>query len=214
MSQVVKPVDHACGDPFLQWPRETEALVHRDPGDDAGVIFITLDGGSELIHQPLLRLRGVLVKIGHLGPDEEAKTIRPVEPAGVFNFLMLARSVEAQGLRELDVVTEIAVGGGGVPTARKVSLVQHQSLNVGLAIQQETPVACPDGAHAEISINLVEVAATIVDEPDGELVERRMLRTPGVDLRKRQSTASTPTAKRADGASLPCDVELDVGIGL
>src|SRR5438477_1137005 len=206
MCQIVEAVDHARKDAVLHWPRETEALVHRDPGDNANVVLIALDSGSELIHQSLLRLRGVLVKVGHLGPDEEAKAIRPVEPAGVFNFLVLARPVEAQGLRELDVVTEIGVRGGGVPTARKVSLVQHQSLNVGLAIQQETPVACPDGAHAEITFNPVEVAATIVDEPDGKLVERRMLRTPGVDLRERQSTAPTSTGKRADGASLPCDV--------
>src|SRR3989440_6197703 len=123
------------------------------------------------------------MKVGHLGPDQEAKTIRPVEPAGVFDFLVLARPVEAQGLRELDVMTEIGVGGGGVPTARKVSLVQHQSLNVGLAIQQETPVARPNGAHPEITLDLIEVAAAIVDESDCQLVERRILRTPCVDSR-------------------------------
>ena len=183
MCQIVEAVDHARNDAVLHWPRETEALVHRDPSDNANVVLIALDGGSELIHQSLLRLRGVLVKVGHLGPDQEAETIRPVEPAGVFNFLVLARPVEAQGRRELDVTAEIGVGGGGVPTARKVSLVQHQSLDVGLAIQQETPIARPDGAHPEITLNPVEVAAAIVHESDGELVEHRILRTPRVHLR-------------------------------
>src|SRR6266550_951631 len=214
MRQIVEPLDQTGSRAVLQRPREAEAFVHRDPGDNASVVSIALDGGSELIHESLLSLRGLLVKVGHLGPEQEAKTIRPVEPAGIFDFLVLARPVEAQGLRELDVVTKIGVRGGGVPAAGKVSLVQHQSLNVALAIQQETPVACPHGAHAEITINPVAVAATIVNEPDGELVERRMLRTPGVDLCKRHLNAPAPTAKRADGASLPCDVELDVGIGL
>src|SRR5438477_8315920 len=114
MCQIVEAVDHARNDAVLHWPRETEALVHRDPSDNAGVILIALDGGSELIHQSLLRLSGVLVKVRHLGPDQEAKTIRPVEPAGVFNFLVLARPVEAERLRELDVVAEIGIGRGSV----------------------------------------------------------------------------------------------------
>src|SRR5256885_11422867 len=147
------------------------------------------------------------MKVGHLGPDQEAKTIRPVEPAGIFNFLVLARPVEAQRLREVDVVTEIGVRGGGVPAAWKVSLVQHQPLDVGLAIQQETPVARPDAAHPEITFNPVEVAAAIVDKPDCQLVERRIFRTPGDDVRKGESTASAPAGKRAHGASLPRDVE-------
>src|SRR5205809_1952377 len=212
MRQVVEPVDQARSDAVLRRPRKTKAFVHRDPGDDAGVILIALDGSSELIHQSLLRLRGVLVKVGHLGPDQEAKTIRPVEPAGVFNFLVLARPVEAQRLRELDVMTKIGVGRGGVPTARKVSLVQHQSLNVGLAIQQETPIARSDAAHPEITLDPVEFAAAIVDAPDRELVQRWILRTPGVDSRNGQSTAPATSHKRADGTSLPRDVELDVGV--
>src|SRR6266702_3647614 len=212
MRQIVEPVDQARSDAVLQRPRKTEAFVHRDPGDDAGVILIALDGGSELIHQSLLRLRGVLVKVGHLGPDQEAKPIRPVEPAGVFNFLVLARPVEAERLRELDVVTEIGVGCGRVPTAGKVSLVQHQSLNVGLAIQQETPVARPDRAQPEITFDSIEVAAAIVHEPDRELIEHRTLRTPAVHFRKGQSTTPVPSGTRADGPSLPGDVELDAGI--
>src|SRR2546430_5730877 len=174
MCQIVEAVDHARKDAVLHWPRETEALVHRDPGDNANVVLIALDSGSELIHQSLLSLRGVLVKVGHLGPDQEAETIRPVEPAGVLNFLVLARPVEAEALRELDVTAEIGVGGGGVPTARKVFLVHRQSLNVGLAIQQETPVARPHAAHPEITLDLIEVAAAIVDESDCELVECRI----------------------------------------
>src|SRR2546429_6629446 len=208
----MEPVDQTGSRAVPQRPRETEAFVHRDPRNNAGVILIALDGGSELIHESLLRLSGVLVKVRLLGPDQEAKPVRPVEPAGVFNFLVLAGPVEAERLRELDVVAELGVGSRGVPAARKVPLVQHQSLDVGFAIQEETPVARPDGAHAKITFTPVEVAAAIVDEPDRQLVERRILRTPGVDLRKRQSTAPAPSSKRTDGASLPGDLELDAGI--
>src|SRR6202022_5211807 len=103
---------------------KTETLVHRDPRDHTGVVAIALNGGGQLIDQSLLRLSGVLVKVGHLGPDQKAKLICPVQPPRVFNLLMFARAVEAKGFRELDVSTQIGVGGGGVPTAGIVSLVQ------------------------------------------------------------------------------------------
>src|SRR5256886_16667519 len=153
MCQIVEAVDHARKDAVLHWPRETEAFVHRDPGDNASVVLIALDDCSELIHESLLRLRGVLVKVGHLGPDQEAKTIRPVEPAGVFNFLVLAGPVEAERLRELDVVAEVGVGSRSVPAARKVPLVQHQWLVVGFAIYEETPDTRPDVALAILTFN-------------------------------------------------------------
>ena len=106
-------------------------------------------------------------------------------------------SLQGPRLRELDVVTEIGVGGGRVPTARKVSLVQHQSLNVGLAIQEETPVARRERAQPEITFDSIEVAAAIVQQPDRELVEHRTLRTPRLHLRKGQSTASAHSRERA-----------------
>src|SRR3989442_796100 len=121
MSQVVEPVDQARGT-VLQRPGETEAFVHGNPRDDAWVVFIALDGRGELIHQSLLRLRRVLVKAGHLGPDQEAEPVRPIQPAAVFKFLVLARPVEAQGLRELDVELQRTLiepgpqlNGGDVP---------------------------------------------------------------------------------------------------
>src|SRR5256886_11347441 len=75
----MEPVDQTGSRAVPQRPRETEAFVHRDPRNNAGVILIALDGGSELIHQSLLRLSGVLVKVRHLGPDQEAKPVRRSE---------------------------------------------------------------------------------------------------------------------------------------
>src|SRR5258708_31027060 len=167
MCQGVKPVQQGRYDSVLQWPPETETHVHPYPHHDAWVAWMALYGGDPLIHQSLFRLRRVLLKVRHLGPDQEAHSIRPIQPAGVFNFLVLARPVEAEGFRELDVSTQIGVGRGCVPTARIVSLVQHQSLNVGLTVQEETPGPRPHTAQAEITLDPVDVAAGIIDEPDG-----------------------------------------------
>src|SRR2546427_6551629 len=88
MSEVVEPGDQARG-AVLQRPGETEAFVHGNPRDNAWVVFIALDSRGELIDESLLRLRGVLVKVGHLGPDQEAEPIRPIQPAGVSSFWCL-----------------------------------------------------------------------------------------------------------------------------
>ena len=98
------------------------------------MVSITLEGGGKLVEQALLRPGCVRMEVGHLTPDQETKTIGPVQPARIFDFLVLAGPVETERLRELNVPPQVSIRAGRVPPAGKIALVENQALDKRLAV--------------------------------------------------------------------------------
>ena len=150
------------------------------------------------------------MKIRHLGPHKETEPVGPVEPARIFDFLVLAGPVEAEGFRQLDVATEVGVGGGRVPTARKVPLVQHQSLGVGLAVEVDVAIARLDRPQPEIAFDPVKLGAGLVEKPRGHGIENGRLRRPGHNLRQRDAPLPRHATEAADRSATERDREVDL----
>ena len=162
----VQPVEKGRDDPLLQWPLETNGFVHGYPRHHARVVSVPLNGGGQLVQKSLFRQLAMLVKVGHLGPDQEAKPIGPVQPARVLRLLVLARPIKAKGFREFDVSAEVVVGSRGVPTAGVVALVEHQPLDIRLAVEQHAAVTCPDGSKPAIALDDIDVTTLRIYEPN------------------------------------------------
>src|SRR5207237_3210102 len=102
---------------------EPEALVRRNPGDDAGMSEVARHRFPPLMLEAPLRGFGMLMKSRHLAPDQEPKSVRPVQPARVLDLLVLTRAVEPHRLGEHDVAREVAIIGSGEEAFGEISLV-------------------------------------------------------------------------------------------
>src|SRR5260370_35062959 len=89
------------------------------------------------------------MEVRHLPPNEKAKPVRPVVPARVFDLLVLARPVEAHGLRELDVAAQVFVAAGGEQSAGKIALDEAQAFDLGGAVGPERARLSFDLAQAD-----------------------------------------------------------------
>src|ERR1041384_3575138 len=92
--------DHAFDESVLTGMARTEtgkahALVDRHPSDDARMVVITPHRNAPL--RPRVR---------HLFPNQQPQPVAPVEPARVFDLLVLAHAVKAEHLRIADVGLE------------------------------------------------------------------------------------------------------------
>src|SRR6202165_4841891 len=67
-----------------------------------------------------------------------------------------------------------------------------------MTIQQEASITGPDGAHAEITLDPIAIAASVVDEPDSQVVEDGRVGAPGLDIRNGQGTAPRAPGEVAD----------------
>ena len=168
----------------MQGQLEAERLVHWDPGDDAWVVPIPVDGLGELVQKALLRFVAVGVKVWHLGPDQETEPVGPVQPSGIFNLLMLPSAIETERLRQLDVPAQIGIGSGGVPATWKVPLVEDEPLNERLAVEEEAPVLSPHSPQTEVTLDTVDLLPLVIERHDDQVVEPGRVRVPGHNFRE------------------------------
>src|ERR1043165_1319633 len=122
--------DHPLDESVLAWMilselGETHALVHWNPGNDAGMIVIAPDCAPPFGRETLPRHRRPLTRVRHLFPNEKAEAVAPVEPARVFYLLMLTRAVEAETLRPFHVRAQGCIRRRGQQTLRPVALIQN-----------------------------------------------------------------------------------------
>ena len=113
------------------------ALVDRHPGHDARVAVVAAQRLGPLAHDPLHRASGEAVGRRHLAPHQQAQPVRPVQVAGILELLVLAHTVEAHGLRQLDVAADRGVVRRGHPCVLPVALVQHHPQHVRAAVQEK-----------------------------------------------------------------------------
>src|SRR5258708_38910960 len=111
--------------------------------------------------EPALVAGGVRVKAGTLRPHKEAEPVGPVQPPRVLDLLMLARTVEAERLRKLDVAAQRLVGRRSQQPVQKVALVQDQPLDEGRAVQPEATVPGLDLAEPEVAADAIDGLAAM-----------------------------------------------------
>jgi hypothetical protein len=102
-------------------------LVERDPREDARVVVVARDHPA---HRRLVlaeRQRvGRAPPVGHVGHDEHAQPVGPVELAGRLDLDVLAEPVEPDLACAEDLVAQHAVGREGVVAGRVVRLVEGE----------------------------------------------------------------------------------------
>src|SRR5271170_1507415 len=64
------------------------------------------------------------VSAGHFFPDQQAQCVSPIKKARVLDFLMLANSIKAHGLRKLHVAAERVIIRCRQPALRPIALVE------------------------------------------------------------------------------------------
>src|SRR2546426_2714140 len=151
----------------------------------------------------------MLMKARHLGPHEEPKPVRPVEPAWIFRLLVLASPVEPKGLGELDVASQVFIARRGHPAAWEIALVEDEALDVGLSVQQELPVPRLDLAHSEIALDAVCLHAVQAQQSDLEVVEDRRIGRPRGDRIQLHATVAGPPRPSSDDFPIQPRDQLD-----
>src|SRR5215218_10921141 len=91
---------------------------------------------------------------------------------------MLARPVEAHLPGELDVSSQVVVGGCGEEPVGEVALIQDEPLVAGTVVQENLAVSGFDLAHPEIALYGVQGLTPAIEELEPQVVEVRVLGCP------------------------------------
>src|ERR1700694_3683431 len=150
----------------------------------------------------------MLMEAGHLGPDQEAEPVGPVEPAGILGLLVLASPVEAERLRQFDVLAQGIVPRCSQKTARKIALVEHEGLDVRLAVQPEAAISGFDRAQPEIAVHAIGDLAVFVVQRGFEVVESGRIRMPRHDAGEGASSPAGPLSPPADHLTIETSDQL------
>ena len=163
---------------------EPPRLVEERPLVDRGMVEVALDHALEAL--PVLLehlLGGIAPRAGDVRLDENAQLVRPVELPRHLDLDVHAVAVQAQLLREEDLVLHELVRRERIPPVRMVALVEAELQVDGLSVQRHVAVtvrglARADLAEAEIGLHRVVperqlhvVKVRIVQRPETGLVE-------------------------------------------
>ena len=157
-------------------------LVEGTPRHDAGMVEITLhrfppfaDKLPERVQRKIIHAPARI-----LAPNEEAALVAFIEVAGIEQFLMQARAVEAQLHRPLNVRGKLPFRCGGVHPFGIIPLVEHQPLEHRFSVEQEVQAAVLRIAQAEIGIHRILpeaqhnfVQISLADFPEMSLFQRQ-----------------------------------------
>ncbi len=156
-------------------------FVEHHPHDDRRMIPVALHQASqlgfELRHVQRLWVPGVGIGAGHVLPDQEAKLVGPVVPAGRLDLDVLADHVVAERPLFLNVALEGIVGRSGIDAVRPEALVERAELEDELVVQQHLHEtidrAQADLAHAEVAGHRVHRGRSL-GQGDVQVVEEGM----------------------------------------
>jgi hypothetical protein len=134
------------------------SFIEWHPHDDGRVVAVFIDQFLELhleLPRGLRRPRPADDRTRHVLPDEQTQAIGPHVPAIRFHFDVLARHVEAEPLRDVDVVSQRRIGRRGVQPVWPPALVERPNLKQRLVVQAQPRRAISAFAkrrlpHAEI----------------------------------------------------------------
>ena len=155
------------------------ALVERNPADDRRMVEVALDEAEHRLRQIAHRVVGIVVRAGHLAPDQHAHFVRPVVVARILELLVLARAVVAKVQRVLKIQADRLVARRGDQAVRPVALVKNQPLIQRIVVEVNLAFLHLDFAHAEVGIHGIHRGALLQDA-DPEVIQVRGARLPDV----------------------------------
>ena len=116
------------------------------------------------VHQfsgaPLHGRVGEFISAGQFTPHQQSQTVGPVVIAGVLDFLVLSRAVEAHGFGQFNIPAK------GVAVRRRqqgflpVALIQHHPQIQVVPVEEEPAFVRPEFPHSEISQYLIAALCT------------------------------------------------------
>ena len=142
-------------------------FVKHAPSDYRRVVEVALDLLAPLGQNAVNRVgRGVVKSpVRIFAPDDIAQAVAVIEESLLKNLLMQSRSVEAGGERYFYIFYHVAVIGSGVYSVAVEALVEHKTLENGLAVDEILKSVKADIAQTEIALD--GVAA----EGDDKIIE-------------------------------------------
>ena len=120
--------------------------------------------------------------VDHVLPDHQPQTVAVVIPALGFDLGMLAQQIEAQLFDPLQLLLYRCIGRGRVQTFRPVSLVQQTVQQQGLTIQAEAQHPLAVRRTAPFAQRKVAVDLVAARNSYAQVIEERMVRTPGEEV--------------------------------
>ena len=196
------------------------ALVERHPHHDARMVATLVDQRVELrfeVLRGLGRARRAAAQHGarHVLPHEQAQPVGPVVPALGLDLDVLARHVEAELLRDVDIRSQGFVGRRGVEPVGPPPLVERSDLEQRRVVEAHPRdavgiLAERRLAHAEVRRYLVHRAARS-HERDAQVVEERRVGRP--ELRAGHAHRERPVRLARRARHLARSVQRDRGHG-
>ena len=95
---------------------------------------------------------------------------------------MQAGAIETNGLAHLDIMLQSLIRGSCPDAIRIESLIQHQTLEIGLIVEVEVTICQMNLAHASIAAYLVDHLACLVFHNIFHIIEIRTFRAPQLRL--------------------------------
>jgi hypothetical protein len=151
------------------------------------------------------------VRVRHLTPDEEAESVGPVQPARIFDLLVLACAVEAHLLRQLDVATQCRVGRCGEQAVGPVALIEDEPEEDRSPVEAELVTDDLDLPHAEVAGDEIPSPTLGVEHLHGEVVQRRLLQRPQGKRGLGELELDRRLRSGCDEARGACPAVVDVG---
>ncbi len=115
--------------------KQSPGFIKQDPGKNGGVVVIT---GNHFAHGifPLSSclLFGFAPEIGHIGHDQQAQFIRPVEFTRNFRLDMYPVAIESDLFGSDDLIPHKLIAGIGIESLRMIGLVETQLKIYGFVI--------------------------------------------------------------------------------
>ena len=157
-----------------------ELLVHRRPGNDAGVVTVANNLLCPLSREVTSHLRviGIHTPRGSLAPSDITQLVCPIVEALLEDLLVQTGTIEACLHRELNIMLESLIRGSRPDTIRIEPLVENQTLVEGLVVEVCLVAYAMEFSHANIRRYLIYNITLRILYLVGKVVEEGTLRTP------------------------------------
>ena len=152
--------------------------------------------------------------VRHVGHDEHAELVGPVQLARNFDLDVLAQPIEADLPCAEDLVAQHAVGGEGVVPTRVIRLIERQLEKDGRAIERHVRIARAgqidnaDGAHPEVRLHPIGRDTGSFDGRH-HFVQKRIVERPAP--RVRQEHVDVDARRAARNPLADCRLILTIG---
>ena len=132
-------------------------FIERTPAYDGGMVEISFNRLDPFRDKCLIAGIGGMIKapVCHFAPGQITQPVAVIEEAGFKYLLVQPGSVEACRHGKADIIYQSLIGGRRINAVGIESLIQDQTLEYGLAVNQEAVAVQLHFTEAEVAAHLV-----------------------------------------------------------